>query len=73
MKTNTHFLLFLTQFFFRMRNVSDKSCKENQNIHFCFNNVFTKIRPFMRLCPWYNQRSHRWQYNMAHANCMLAK
>ena len=32
----------------RMRNVSDKICKENQNMHFMFNNVFTKIKPFMR-------------------------
>jgi len=26
----------------RMRNVSDKSCSENQNTHFMFNNVFKK-------------------------------
>jgi len=32
----------------RMRNVSDKSCKENQNMHLMFNNVFTKIKPVMR-------------------------
>jgi hypothetical protein len=32
----------------RMRNVSDKSCRENQNTHFMFNNVFPKIVPFMR-------------------------
>jgi len=24
----------------RMRNVSDKSCRENQNTYFIFNNVF---------------------------------
>jgi len=30
------------------RNVSDKSCTENQNTHFMFNNVFPKIVPFMR-------------------------
>jgi len=28
----------------RMRNVSDKSCRENQNTHFMFNNVFLKNR-----------------------------
>jgi hypothetical protein len=32
----------------RMRNVSDKSCRENQNTHFMFSNVFPKIVPFMR-------------------------
>ena len=32
----------------RMRNVSDKICRENQNTHFIFNNFFPKIVPFMR-------------------------
>jgi len=31
-----------------MRNVSDKSCIENQNTHFMFGNCFPKIVPFMR-------------------------
>jgi len=30
-----------------MEKVSDKSCKENQNKHFLFNNLFSKIFPFM--------------------------
>jgi hypothetical protein len=30
-----------------MRNVSDKSCRENQNTHFIFSNSFTKIVPFV--------------------------
>jgi len=33
-----------------MRNVSDKSCRENQNTHFVFSNFFPKIVPFMRKC-----------------------
>jgi len=34
----------------RMRNVSDKICRENQNTHFVFNNIFffSKIVSFMR-------------------------
>jgi len=32
-----------------MRNVSDQSCRENQNTNFMFSN-FTKIVPFLRLC-----------------------
>jgi len=32
----------------RMRNVSDKSCRENQNTHFVFSNFLPKIVPFMR-------------------------
>ena len=35
----------------RMRNVSDRSCREKQNTHFMFNNLFfSKIVPFMRSC-----------------------
>jgi hypothetical protein len=30
--------------FLRMRNVSDKSCTENQNTHFVFSNVFFENR-----------------------------
>jgi len=32
----------------RKKNISDKSCRENQNTHFMFNNLFMKIVPFMR-------------------------
>ena len=34
----------------RMRIFSVKSCKENQNTHFMFNNFFPEIVPFMRQC-----------------------
>jgi len=33
-----------------MRNVSDESCRENQNTHFVFSNTFLKNTPFMRKC-----------------------
>jgi hypothetical protein len=32
----------------KMRNISDVSCRQNQNTHFMFNNFFPKIVPFMR-------------------------
>jgi len=32
----------------RMRNVSDKSCRENQNTHFVFSKCFPKVAPFTR-------------------------
>jgi len=32
----------------RMGNVSDKSCRENQNAHFMFSNFFPKIVACMR-------------------------
>ena len=40
----------------RMRNVSDKYCRENQNTHFMFKHIFPKIVPFMRLRGkmWYS-------------------
>jgi len=31
-----------------MRNVSDKSCRENQNTQFVFSNLFSKLVLFMR-------------------------
>jgi len=31
-----------------MKNISDKICRETQNTHFVFNNIFSKIVPFMR-------------------------
>jgi len=38
-ETNIYFLSHFDHFFLRMRNVSDKSCRENQNTHFMINNV----------------------------------
>jgi len=32
----------------RMRHVSDRSCRENQNTHFKFSNYYLKIVLFMR-------------------------
>jgi hypothetical protein len=37
----------------RMRNVLDKSCRENQNTHFVFNNCIPKIVPFYEIM-WKN-------------------
>jgi len=48
MKTNVHFFIISRSFLLRMRNVSDKSCTENQNTHFVFSNFFFEIVPFMR-------------------------
>jgi len=57
----------------RIMNVSDRSCRDNQNTLFMLNNFFLEIVPFVRLCGkiWYHQISHRWQYNTACALCML--
>jgi len=58
-------------FLLRMRNVSDKSCRENENTHFVFCNLFRKS-----CCLWENVEKYcrAWQAkddNMAHAHCML--
>jgi len=45
-----------------MRNIEDKSCRENQKTHFMFNNFyFPKVLPFTRSCGriLQNQTGHR--------------
>jgi hypothetical protein len=38
------FMIIYRLIILRMRNVSDKSCRENQNTHFMFSNVFSENR-----------------------------
>jgi hypothetical protein len=38
----------------RMRNVSNKSCRENQNAHFMFNNFFSR----KSCCLWHNEEEY---------------
>jgi hypothetical protein len=55
-----------------MRNVLNKSCTENQNTHFMFNNSFPKIAPFITCRKiWCRPRGHKWRHNMAHTRCVL--
>ena len=43
------FMIMSRSVLLRMKNVSDKICKENQNSHFMFSSFFfPKILPFMR-------------------------
>jgi len=48
LNTPRTYLIISRSFLLRMRNVPDKICTENQNTNFVFNNVFSKIVPFMR-------------------------
>jgi len=48
MKTNIYFFITSRSILLRMRNVSDKSCRENQNTHFMSNIFLSKIVPCMR-------------------------
>jgi hypothetical protein len=41
-------MTFRRWIFLRMRNVSNKSCTDNETPHFMFGNFFPKIVPFMR-------------------------
>ena len=38
-----------------MRNVSDKTCMENQNTHFVFGNFASKVVPLMRYVEKYSR------------------
>jgi hypothetical protein len=38
------FFIISGSFLLRMRNVSDKSCRENQNTHFMFNSIYFENR-----------------------------
>jgi len=48
----------------RMRNISGKSGRENQNTHSAFSNFFSNIVPFMRQRRkiLYSGTGHRWKY-----------
>ena len=52
----------------RMRNVSDKNCRENQNTHFVFSIFFKKKRAFCKIM-WkkYCRPGQATDDNMAHA------
>jgi hypothetical protein len=49
----------------RMRNISEKHCRENQNTHFVFSNcffIFLKSGPLWDNVEKYCRAGHRWQY-----------
>jgi len=54
-----------------MRNVSDKSCRENQNTHFVFSDILLKCVPFFSEMEKYDTARQATDDNMAHAHCML--
>jgi len=43
MKTNIHFRSYFAHFFYN-KNISHKICREIQNTHFMFSNIFSKNR-----------------------------
>ena len=70
-----YIFLISRSFLPRMRNVSGKSCRENQNTRFVFNNFcFFFENHAVYEVTWKNIAEldgHRCQYNNAHGLCML--
>jgi len=66
------FLIISRSVLLRMRNVSDKSCRENQNTYFVFSNFFSEYRAVYEIM-WekYCRAGQGTGDNMAHAYCML--
>ena len=59
-------------FLLRMRNVSDKSCRANQNKHFIFSNfIFRKSCLLWDNVEKYGRAGQAMCDNMTHAHCML--
>ena len=60
------FLIISRSVLLRMRNVSDKSCRENQNTHFVCSNFFKRGN-----VGKYCRAGQATDDNTAHAHCML--
>jgi hypothetical protein len=63
MNTNILFWSYLALILVEIKNVSDESCRENQNEHMFNFFFFSKIVPFINVEKYCSVRqSHRWQY-----------
>jgi hypothetical protein len=58
--------------FLKMRNIWDKSCRENQNKYFMFKNFFPENRAVEENVEIYCRAGQATDNNMVHAHCMLA-
>jgi hypothetical protein len=65
------FLIISRSVLLRMRNVSDKSCRESQNTHFVFSNFFRKSCRLWDNVEKYGTAGQGTDGNMAHAHCVL--
>jgi hypothetical protein len=65
------YLVISRSFLLRMRNVSDKSCRENQNTLFILNNVFRKLCRLWDNMEKYSRTGEATDGHVAHAHCML--
>jgi len=69
MQTNTHFLSYLVQFFLLLRNLSDKSCRENRNTNFMLI-FFFESRAFLDNVEKFCTAGQAIDDSMAHAHCV---
>jgi len=70
MKTNIYFLSSCSVLF-RMRNFSNKSCRENQNTHFMLSDLSTDRAVYEIMRKNKQRAAQATDDNMAHAHCML--
>jgi hypothetical protein len=75
MKTDIHFFIIFRLFLIRMRNVSDRSCTENQITHFVFSNTFSENRAvyeimWKNIVEWGRVQMAIWRMRTA---CCIAK
>jgi hypothetical protein len=54
-----------------MRSVSDKSCRENENTHSVFSNIFPKIVPFLKECGRKLVEPERPQMRIKYSACAM--
>jgi hypothetical protein len=64
------FLIISHSVLFRMRNVSEKNCRENRNNSFMFSNFFPENRAVCEIEKYCRARQAT-DDNMVHAHCML--
>jgi hypothetical protein len=67
------FMAISRWFLIGMRNISNKSCRENRNTHFTLSDLFLKIVRLWQWGTWWSQRGHILRHNMAHTRSMLDK
>ena len=65
------FMIISHSVILRMINVSDKRCREYQNVHFMFHNPSQKIAPFMRYEEEYCGAGQATDDSVAHGHCIL--
>jgi hypothetical protein len=67
------FIVISRSVLLRVRNVSDRSYRENQNTNFMSNNFFSKIVGFLGIVEKFFRAGQATDHNTAHAHCLLDK